>query len=121
MSEEKTFTQTELDNIIKERLAKEKTKFDSAFAEKEKELQAREFQLEAKEVLTKKGLPLDLLDAMNTSSRETFDRSLAIIEEKLKTSPPQRETSAKVSTGGHHNTNSGTTEADGIRAAMGLK
>ena len=119
MSEEKTFTQEQLDNIVKERLAKEKTKFESAFAEKEKELQAREFNIEAKEVLTSKGLPLDLLDAMNTSSREAFDRSLALIEEKLKTSPPQSETVTRVSTGGSHNEN-GSSGTDVIRTAMGL-
>jgi len=121
MGEEKTFTQEQLDAIVKERLAKEKAKFDSAHAEKEKELQAREFQIEAKEVLTKKGLPLDLLDALNTSSREAFDRSIAIIEEKLKTSPSQSETAAttRVSTGGSHN-EYGTTTGDKIRTAMGL-
>ena len=121
MSEEKTFTQEQLDNIVKERLAKEKTKFDAALAEKEKELAAREFQMKAKETLTAKGLSHDLLEALNTSSPEAFERSLSLLEDKL-TSPSQGEspkTVMKVSTGGTHSENGGG-DGDGIRAAMGL-
>jgi len=123
MSDERTFTQAEVDNIVKERLAKEKTKFETALAEKEKGLAAREFQLTAKETLTAKGLSHDLLEALNTSSKEAFDRSLAILEEKLKTNQAQSggsSTVTKVSTGGVHS-EGGTTEDNDIRAAMGLQ
>ena len=76
----KTFTQEQLNAIVGERLAKEKAKADTALAEREQELAKREFQLGAKEKLTAKGLPLSLLDALDTSSAEAFDKALAIFE-----------------------------------------
>ena len=121
MSDEKTFTQEQLDAVVKERLAKEKAKYCAALAEKEKELAAREFKLKARETLIEKGISVDLLDAMNTSSPEAFERSLSILEAKIKTAPAPSGTAAKVSTGGAHDPDSGTAEADSIRAAMGLK
>lgn len=89
MSDEKTFTQEQLDAVVKERLAKEKAKYGAALAEKEKELAAREFKLKARETLIEKGISVDLLDAMNTSSPEAFERSLSILEAKIKTAPRQ--------------------------------
>lgn len=80
---EKTFTQEEVNNIISKRLGEEKTKAESLIAEKETELQARELRLEAREMLQKKGLSTDLVDALNLSSKESFEKSLSILDSQL--------------------------------------
>lgn len=64
----KTFTQEQVNAIIGERLAKEKSKADAALAEKEQQLAQRELTLTAKERLNEMDLPIELLDALNISS-----------------------------------------------------
>ena len=89
--EEKTFTQEQVNAIVGERLAKEKTKADAALAEKERELAQRELLLTAKEKIAEKGLPPELLDAINVTSAEALDNSLAVVEaiiSQIKTQPP---------------------------------
>ena len=76
----KTFTQDDVNRIVQERLAKEKSKSEAAIAQREQELSQRELLLSAKEKLTAKGLPLELLDALNMSSPEALDKSLTILE-----------------------------------------
>jgi len=122
--DEKTFTQAELDSIIKERLIKEKAKYDTQLAEKETELAGREFALEAREMLAREGLPAEMLEALNTSSKEAFEKSLSIIKERITSPPPSGvsdKTPARVSTGGVHNEDSSLSENGAIRKAMGLK
>ncbi len=83
--EEKTFTQEQLNNIVSERLTKERSKNDSALAQKEQEFLQRELRLSAKELLSEKGLPVQLLDALNCTSAESLQKSISIIEESFKT------------------------------------
>lgn len=88
---EKTFTQEQVNAIIGERLAKEKSKADAAFAEKEQQLAQRELTLTAKERLNEMDLPIELLDALNISSQEALEKSLTTIKnvlEKHKAKPP---------------------------------
>lgn len=123
MSDERTFTQAEVDKIVQKRLAEEKVKNDAAWADKEKDFIHREFLLEARETLATKGLPADLLDALNTSSKEAFEKSLSIIEEKMKGSSMTKRgtTPATVmNTGSRHNPDGIASTGDPIRAAMGL-
>lgn len=87
---DRTFTQDDVNRIVQERLAKEKAKSEAAIAQKEQELAKRELLLSAKEKLTEKGLPLELLDALNISSPEALDKSLEILE-KIKTVQPRTE------------------------------
>lgn len=81
---EKTFTQADLDRIISERLNKEKSKLESTLAEREQGIQRKEFELSAKIKLQEKGLPIDLLSAMNTTSEEAFNQALEVMEQRLK-------------------------------------
>ncbi len=114
---QKTFTQEQLNAIVGERLAKEKTKSDAALAAREKELADKEFRFEAKEMLIGRGLPADLLDALNTSSREAFEKSLSIITPLL-----TRSTGMTFSTSGQHgNLDGNHRKADPVRGAFGLK
>ena len=88
---EKTFTQEQVNAIIGERLAKEKSKADAALAEKEQQLAQRELTLTAKERLNEMDLPIELLDALNISSQEALEKSLTTIKnvfEKHKAKPP---------------------------------
>jgi len=62
--EGKTFTQNELDRIVKDRLAKEKVKTQQQFEAMEKEFKQKELNLQAKELLSSKGLSLDILEAL---------------------------------------------------------
>ena len=84
----RTFTQEDVNRIVQERLSREKTKLEAPIGEREQELAHREFMLEARETLHTKGLPLSLLDALNTTSREAFEKSLAILEENKETLRP---------------------------------
>jgi len=84
----KTFTQDEVNAIVQERLGREKAKFETQATEREQQLAHREFMLDARETLTAKGLPLSLLDALNTTSKEAFEKSLAILEENKQAMTP---------------------------------
>jgi len=86
--EGKSFTQDDVNRIVGERLAKEKTKSDQAFQQKEQELNKRELSLKAKELLSSKGLPLDILEALNYSDEESLNKSIGIIEKQIKKEEP---------------------------------
>lgn len=73
---EKTFTQDQVNAIVGERLAKEKTKNEAALVQREQELNRRELKIEAREKLADMGLPLELLDAVDISNRENLDKAL---------------------------------------------
>lgn len=75
-----TFTQDDVNNIVGERLAKEKQKLTADIAQREQELAKREFMLTAREKITAKGFDAKLVDALNTSSPEAFDKSLIMLE-----------------------------------------
>lgn len=109
----KTFSQEQVNQIVSERLAKEKAKTDSAFAEKERELALREFKLNAVQQLEGKGLPANLYDALNTSSPEAFNKSLEILTEHMNAKETPRIVAVAPA-----NKSSGS---DPIRDAMGLK
>lgn len=78
-SPEKTFTQSQLDGIIKERLAKERERATADIAQREQDLSQREFTYQAKELLTSRNLPLELLDAIKAPDLDTLQKSLDII------------------------------------------
>lgn len=82
---EKTFTQEDVNRIVQERLAKEKAKNsgEADFAKREQELNQRELKLSAKEMLAEKGLPMQLLDALNCTDEKVMKKSIEIIETVL--------------------------------------
>ncbi len=77
---ERTFTQEQLNAILGERLAQEKAKGERAFAEREQQLAQRELLLTAKERLTEMALPVELLDALNVSSKEALEKALTTVK-----------------------------------------
>lgn len=80
LTEEKTFTQEQVNNIIGERLAKERTKNESALAEKEKELTQRENRLIIKEKIHDAGLPSEIIDAINLSDLDAAEKAIGIMQ-----------------------------------------
>jgi len=116
--EGRTFTQDDVNRIVGERLAKEKAKYEQMLQQKEQELNRRELTLKAKELLSSKGLPLDLLEAINYSDEETLSKSISIIEKTFKKEEP-----VKVVGTPPNNTGisvNGKSVADPIRKAFGL-
>lgn len=79
---EKTFTQEDVNRIVQERLAKEKVKNsgEADFVKREQELAQRELHMTAKELLSEKGLPVQLFDALNCTDKESMEKSIATIE-----------------------------------------
>lgn len=79
---EKTFTQEDVNRIVGERLAKEKAKNsgEADFAKREQELARRELHMTAKELLSEKGLPVQILDALNCADEETMKKSIETFE-----------------------------------------
>ena len=77
--EDKTFTQEDVDRIVKDRLTREKGKQDKnidEFQEREKELLERELKCEAREILSEYNLPNDFIDYLNYSDKESLDKSI---------------------------------------------
>lgn len=79
---ERTFTQDDVNRIVQERLAKEKARNsgEADFAKREQELAQRELRMTARELLSEKSLPMQILDALNCTDKETMEKSIATIE-----------------------------------------
>lgn len=82
--EERTFSQQEVDEIVKNRLARERKKAgtgEDARSDKEKSLEARELRLMAREKLLDTGMPSKLADILKYTDEESLDAALAVIKE----------------------------------------
>jgi len=81
-STEKTFTQEDVNRIVQERLNKERSRtnseLESSFTQREKELEKREFMMTAKESISRAGLPAELIDVLDKSSPEAFEKALHV-------------------------------------------
>lgn len=80
---ERTFTQEEVNRIVSERLAKERNKADAALVEREQQLAKRERLFNAREKIAQYGLPANLVDVLDTSSDEAFDKALTAIGDAI--------------------------------------
>lgn len=77
---ERTFTQDEVNRIVADRLAKERSKSNPDLEKRVAELDKRERRLNAIEELRKNGLSDSLIDALNMNSEEEFKKSIEIIK-----------------------------------------
>lgn len=77
---EKTFSQDDVNRIVQERLAREKETAAAEIAKREEELQRKELALYAKQTLTDKGLPVELLDVLKLDDQEQFTKSIEVLE-----------------------------------------
>lgn len=124
---EKTFSQEDVNRIVGERLAKEKAKNSSEadLVKREQELAKRELHISAKELLSEKGLPAQLFDALNCTDKETMEKSIATVEKVLneyKTNAIKQVKFVGFQPGaGSKISDAGAAEDLEIRKAMGLR
>ncbi len=124
---ERTFTQDDVNRIVQERLAKEKAKSsgESDLAKREQELAQRELRMSAKELLSEKGLPVRLFDALNCTDKESMEKSIETIETVFNEHKANAAGSIKLK-GFQPGVSMGMTDAGSlgdmeIRKAMGLR
>lgn len=104
----RTFTQEEVNQIVSDRLARERSKNEPSPTEKkEQELAAREARLACVEYITEKKYPKSLLEIFSTSDADAFKGS---VEKLLKAFPniSNNGPGITVSTGGEHGDSVGT-------------
>ncbi len=77
---EKTFTQEQLNAIIKKRLGEQRQQHENELSEKEKELNRREMTIKAKELLSEKGLPKEMADFLRYETDEELKNCIDIME-----------------------------------------
>lgn len=84
---ERTFTQSELDRIVQERLARDRasrptaSERERALAEREQKLAAREAYIECQEHLKAAGLNMKYLELVDTSDPEKFKAAVKEFQE----------------------------------------
>ena len=89
--ETKTFTQEQVNAIVSDRLARDRQKQSEEMSKKEQELAQREFRLNSRQKLIDRGYSESLLDALNCSSEEAFNKALDIIDSLIKERTPSKE------------------------------
>lgn len=78
--QEKTFTQEQVNAIVSKRLAEDRASRASEFDKREKELNQREMQIRAKELLAERGLPKNLADVLRYSDEESLKTAIDVID-----------------------------------------
>lgn len=81
---DRTFTQEDVNRIVQERLAKERSKQEPvklSLEEREKALTAKENKFTCREILSEQKMPERLLEVLDTSDPDRFKASLAVIKE----------------------------------------
>lgn len=122
----KTFTQEQVNAIVSDRLARDRQKQSEEMSKKEQELAQREFRLNSRQKLIDRGYSESLMDALNCSSEEAFNKALDIIDSLIKERTPSKEQAeleknrARFTT--PMNLSSGARrEEDPVRKAMNLR
>lgn len=121
--EDKTFTQEEVNNIVQDRLAKEKAKYEKQLSEVQADVARREKLLDARQKLQEKGLPSELAELVKLDDDNSFNTSLELIE-KTYNNQQKPDALKQGVTGAVTNYNpvsGGAVHNDPIRAAMGLR
>ena len=121
--ENRTFTQDEVNEIIKKRLARERQKGaesgEDSFTEREKNLQNRENLMYARERFFEENLPTDLINLVSGKSKEEIDEIIKTLKPYVgKKNEPAGNGSSGKSWGQRQNGR--TSDTDQIRKAMGL-
>ena len=86
-SQEKKYTDDDLDRIIGKRLAREREKIaktqkeqESDLDKRERKLNKREMKADAIDILSEKGLPRSLADLLDYESKESCEASISKVE-----------------------------------------
>lgn len=124
--EQKTFTQDDVNRIVQDRLAKDRAKASEELGKREQELNDREFRLNSRQKLIDRGYPESIMDALNCSSEEAFNKALDIIDSLIKERTPDKEQEqleqnrARFFTAPMNNASFGGMREDPIKKAMNL-
>lgn len=118
---EKTFTQAEVDEIVRKRLARERKKTglddnsdgDNAGNDREKSLEDRELRLMAREKLFESGMPTSLADVLRYSDEKSLEKAIETIKNLDKNQESPKAWGNRMGTRKSDN-------SDPIRKAMGL-
>lgn len=88
-AEVKTFTQEEVDKIVEKRLNRERKKFASVLegtdpreaelAERERAVAEKELRLDAAETMRTEGLPMEALELLNYTDKESCEQSIELV------------------------------------------
>ena len=120
-TQEKTFTQDEVNRIVQDRLAREKGKGSEELEKREAALNYRERKMNAVDELRKNGLPDYLAEALNLNTDEDFQKSMEAIKrmkgESAGVQPGVIGTGSPIGDVGH----SYHDDSDQLRSAFGLK
>ena len=81
---QKTFTQDDVNRIVQDRLAKDRAKASEEMGKRERELAEREFRLNSRQKLIDRGYPESVMEALNCSSEDAFNKALDIIDGLMK-------------------------------------
>lgn len=92
----RTFTQEEVNAIVRDRLAREREKTVPQIDEREQEISAREARLDCREYISENSYPEALLDVFCTDNVESFKNS---VDKLLKAFPVIAEQKMPVGTG----------------------
>lgn len=119
--EEKTFTQQEVDEIVRSRLARERKRAgtgEDTRSDREKSLDERELHLMARERLFDEGMPSQLADILKYTDEDSLDAALEVIK-GLNLSNSE---APKAKSWGQRHSSAGGSDAEAlkIRDAMGL-
>ncbi len=122
----RTFTQEDVNRIVQERLAKERSKgtgnIEDELNKRAADLDLRERKLTAREKLRENGLPDYLADALNMNTDEDFQKSMeAILKMKGETGGSTGAKPVGVINPIGKVQGMGTKDGDSIREAFGLK
>lgn len=78
--QEKTFTQEQVNAIVGKRLSEQKATLEADFVKREQELNKREMNIRAKELLSERGLPKGLSDVLRYDTEEELVKAIETIE-----------------------------------------
>ncbi|MDO9492489.1 DUF4355 domain-containing protein [Acetobacterium sp.] len=120
----KTFSQEEVNSIIRDRLAKEKDKTQKQFEALQQELAQKELNFKAKELVTGKGLSLDILEVLKFDDEASLQNSIQILENIFKAVDPAAAAPGyglTINSSGNHGGIQQPTVDSSIKKAMGLK
>ena len=122
MENEKTFSQEEVNNIVQERLAKEKAKYEKLLEEQKAEYDKRERLYQAKDELNKRGIPAELASLVKLDDEAAYNDSISLLEKNYKTVHPSEPLVRGVTpeNRGRSTKSTGFSGSDPIKKAMGL-
>lgn len=81
---QKTFNQDDVNRIVGERLARDREKASEELTKREQELADREFRLNSRQKLIDRGYPESIMEALNCSSEEAFNKALDALDSLMK-------------------------------------